>query len=84
MAQRVLLQSPEKFDFDHRQLGQACKAWKQRFLIYIDAADYDTASTRRRYRCCYMPQNPKVSTYITLSTVWRQIVKTWIIIPQPR
>ena len=48
MAHRVLLQPPEKFYFEHRQLGQAWKAWKQRFLIYIDAADYDTASNKKK------------------------------------
>ena len=44
----ALIQPPEQFDFDHRQLGQAWKAWKQRFLIYLDAADYDTASEKKK------------------------------------
>ena len=48
MAQRFLIQPPEQFDFDHRQLGQAWKAWKQRFLTVLDAADYDTASEKKK------------------------------------
>ena len=40
--------APPQFDFTHRQPGQAWRNWKQRFEIYLDASDYDSACDRKK------------------------------------
>lgn len=48
MAQRFVVQPPPPFDCDQRQPGQAWKKWKQRFNIYLEASDYDSASDKKK------------------------------------
>eukprot|EP00118_Oscarella_pearsei_P022446 m.259638 g.259638 ORF g.259638 m.259638 type:complete len:238 (+) comp40426_c1_seq4:2210-2923(+) len=47
MAQ-FMIPPPPPFNFDHRQLGQEWKTWKQRLLPFLEASDLDGASERKK------------------------------------
>lgn len=48
MAQKFVVQPPPAFQVNQAQLGRAWKNWKQLFLIYLDASDYEEATDRKK------------------------------------
>lgn len=48
MAQKFIVQPPPPFQVNQVQLSRAWKTWKQLFLIYLDASDYEDATDKKK------------------------------------